>query len=125
MRKNTKDRILEGKLAMLCNVIESRRFNFVHEAELQDGIEQAFTADGFAFTREHRLGGRDRIDFMFETIGLEVKVDGSPALVLKQLHRYAQSDEVAGLVLVTSRLRHQLPDRLNDKPLRVVTLLAL
>jgi hypothetical protein len=74
--------------------------------------------------RKLRQRGKDRIDFLIGgEVGAEVKIDGSLTEVTTQLHRYAQSDRVKALVLISSRMRlDNMPSTLNGKPLRVVTL---
>jgi hypothetical protein len=100
-------------------VLRSNRFNFNNEADLQAGISSALSTAGIPHLREHRLSGEDRIDFYFtdRRIGMEVKIKGSPSAVLSQLLRYAQHDDVASLILVTSRLRLAGEEEsLNGKP---------
>ena len=68
-----------------------------------------------------RLAPTDRIDFLLGGVGIEVKVDGSTAQILRQLRRYASSPQIEHLVLVTNRARHRsLPAVIGGKPLRVV-----
>ena len=85
--------------------------------------------DGISLTPEVALDGdaRNRIDFMAETVGLELKTKGSPAAVLRQLDRYAAAQQVDALILVTTRrsLARGLPTELRGKPLSVVHLGAL
>lgn len=80
----------------------------------------------FAFEREVRLNEDDRIDFMFgDGLGLEVKIDGSLADVTRQLHRYAQAEQVRELLLVTTRARHlSLPLEFNGKRLSTLYLIG-
>lgn len=97
------------------------RFDESSEERLQDGIEAVLRDLGVAFVREARLSDEDRIDFItHDGVGIEVKVDGSAASVLRQLHRYAHLDTVQALVLVTTKRRHQVPAALGKKPVRVV-----
>lgn len=103
------------------------------EAELQAGVYlvlQRWRADMNArvrampsstIRREFIIGPADRCDFFVDGIVVEVKVGGSVSEVTRQLHRYAQSSKVTGIILVTSRLRQKrMPDELSGKPLRVV-----
>lgn len=98
-----------------------RRFRFTSEQDLQDSIETAFQDDALRYGREVRLSPADVVDFMVEHVAIEVKTKGSLAAVTRQLHRYAQHEEVQGLILVTSlqRLGNQ-PEQMNGKPLSVV-----
>ena len=102
-------------------IIEGCRFRYHDEDCLQAGLAEAFTAAGHAVAREVRLSGRDRLDLLTGRIGIEVKIAGQADAVLRQLTRYAQSDLIDELVLVTTRARHRaLPDTVGGKPLTVV-----
>lgn len=97
------------------------RYSVSSEAELQAALAQRL--DGFICKREVALTTTERIDFTYGEVGIEVKVDGSRADVLRQLSRYAEHSDIGGLVLVTTRARHRaMPAELNGKPLRVVFL---
>lgn len=80
------------------------RFNYVTERDLQDLIAARLNVD--ESQREVRLNARDRIDFLIDGVGIEVKIAGARALVIEQLHRYAHCPEVESLILVTNRCRH-------------------
>ena len=80
-------------------------------------------------SREHRLGARDRADLFvrYRTepgspgIAVEVKTAGGLPDVAEQLLRYAEHDEVAGILLVTTKSAHlQIPSILLGKPCRVL-----
>jgi len=109
-----------GAVATAISLIERHRFSFADERELQDGIAAVLAPLDVA--REVRFGPADRIDFLLPGgIGIEVKVDGSLPALTRQVHRYAQREEIAALVIVTSRRRlADLPDAINGKPVRVV-----
>ena len=112
------------KIAALLNTF---KFNFSGEIELQDGIEIILKRGGFTFQREVPLGGRKNIiDFLIEPgIGLEVKIQSGLSEVTRQLYRYAESDQITHLILVTSRMRHiQIPATLVEKPLTVIHLIG-
>ncbi len=106
--------------------LRNYRYSFVEEKKLQAGVELALLEQGYAFQREFRLSTHDIVDFLVEPgIALEVKIAGGLSAVTRQIHRYAQHDQVAALVLVTTWARHgDLPDTLNGKPVRVVMLLG-
>ncbi len=119
-------------LDLLTHLLGKVRFNFTNEDELQNGIRDLLERNNYRYEREVVLSGTDRIDFMvsgFERtdfnagVGIEVKVDGSRADVIRQLHRYAQQERVKALILVTSRVKHNdMPETINDKPLKVISL---
>lgn len=99
-------------------------FTFASEAELQASISAALSAEGIPFEREVILSPGDRIDFLLSGgVGLEIKAAGAISLVASQLIRYAASDRVSALILVTTRQVHRcLPPTLHDKPLQVLVL---
>lgn len=85
---------------------------------MQDDVDQVLSAAGVTFTREARLDARDRPDFLTTSgLAIELKVAGGRSAVVRQLLRYAEHEEVTGILLVTSRSRHLgLPDLLGGKP---------
>jgi hypothetical protein len=97
-------------------------FNFANEKDLQEAIALIFTKEKIPFEREKELPGCGRIDFMLGDIGLEVKVGHAYADVVRQLHRYAKEECLSTLILVTTRLLHQMPAEINGKPLITVNL---
>ena len=105
--------------------IASYRYLTATEADLQRQLSEAMTREAIAFEPEYQVGAAGRVDFYLPTwrAGLEVKVDGSPSSVLRQLHRYASVAEFDVLVLVTRRARlGGLVGPIGTKPLHVVTL---
>ncbi len=108
----------------LVAALRRRRFLYNSERELQDGIEIVLRSEELEYERERELAPDDIIDFMvFGTVGLEVKIKGSPSEVARQLLRYAGHDAVRELVLVTGRAAlAALPDTLMGKPLHRVEL---
>lgn len=96
------------------------RYRFRSEADLQASIAETLTEHKVDADREVRLSDEDRIDFMVGRIGVEIKIDGTARTVLRQLRRYAASDQVDALVLVTNRATHlRLPEQIDGKPLLV------
>lgn len=101
------------------------RFNFCSEDELQRGIEQVLARSTFEALREVRLGERGRLDFIVDgDIVIETKIGGSAAELMRQVARYAQSPQVAAILVVTSRAGHSLPASFNGKPVLVHSLLG-
>ncbi len=108
----------------IARLIESYRFAFSSEAQLQDEITRLFGWKRIPFERERRLNAKDRPDFMLGGTAVEVKIKSSRAAVLTQLHRYALCPEVAGIVLVSNRARHlDMPETLHGKPVAVANLI--
>lgn len=86
------------------------------EVELSAAVAKLLTDAGVAFEREVRLSSRDRIDFMVGSIGVELKVDGTLAQILRQLDRYLQHERVSEVVLVSTRRKHMyVPSALRGK----------
>lgn len=105
----------------VAGIVAAGRYGYRDEHDLQAGLAEALTAAGRPVEREVRLGPRDRLDLLTGRTGIEVKVAGTADRVLAQLTRYAASDLVDDLILVTTRVRHRtLPDTVGGKPLRVV-----
>jgi hypothetical protein len=99
-----------------------RRCRFLHatELDLQEGIAGALTAGGLGVRREVPLSARDRIDLLVDRVGIEVKIAGSWRDVQRQLERYAESDQIDELVLVTTKpLHNRVAAVMNGKPVRV------
>jgi hypothetical protein len=112
-------------LSELRELVLAHRFAVASEAQLQSAVETLLRRAGCVFEREAPVGQRDRIDFLVAGIGIEIKVDGSLGQVTRQLHRYAQSERIASLLLVTTRVKHtNLPTTLHNKPLAVALLVA-
>lgn len=117
---------LEARVRHLLGRIGSVRYSFSSESELQQGIELVLKKNKIEALREHRLSPKDKVDFWaWGGIGIEVKIDGSLSALTRQLHRYAQHEDVQALILVTSRSRlENLPAYLNSKPLYTLNLIA-
>lgn len=101
------------------------RYKFSHqcEEELQSAIASALTDSSVEFEREVELSKTDRIDFLVGTVGIEVKIKGSPTEVARQLNRYVQSPKIESLLLVTAKSSHRgLPSSLNGKQIKVLYL---
>lgn len=97
------------------------RFHFTNEAELQAGLRTVLV-DELGGRREVHLSGADRIDFMVGRVGVEVKTKGSTSALLRQLDRYAGSEDVDELLVVTSlfRLANACPAELRGKRIRTL-----
>jgi hypothetical protein len=94
--------------AQLVELIKGYRYAVGSETDFQRGIEEVLARHSIVFLREHQLGPQyGRIDFYLpeHKYGIELKVKGSPSEVLRQLHRYALSPDIAALILITGRSR--------------------
>ena len=115
----------EAQIAKLVEILRSYRFRYAKEADLQDAVEKALQAEGVRYEREVKLAGAGRIDFMVEgSIGLEIKIKGSPTEVAEQLIRYCKCEAVSVLVLLTGRVLvgNQIPREIHGKEVVVVGL---
>jgi hypothetical protein len=113
--------LLADELDDVLEHLRAFRFDASTEDTFQLAVARALQLRGAAFEREVRLSARDRIDFLLGGgIGLELKINGAPSEVTRQLLRYAESDRISALVLVTTRALHRaMPAVLLGKPLRV------
>lgn len=96
----------------ICEIIQGYDYSFLDEAELQDQIETVLKDNEVLYKREFRLDNRSRIDFYLpsEKVGIEVKVKSGAAVVSQQLARYAKTDKVDRLILITTRMAHMSLD---------------
>ncbi len=106
--------MLAASVEAVASSIGARQYRYASERELQEAISHVLTQDGFLVRREYDLGASGRVDLAVTThdgsrIGVEVKVDGATQAVIRQLTGYADSGQLAALMLVTTRLRH-VPD---------------
>lgn len=106
-------------IEILTDTLSRGRYDLTNEKRVQSGIEEVLRTAGFTFIREYRLSEQDRIDFYFPEakIGLEIKIKGQALQVCRQLSRYARSNDIATLVLFSTRKFVQIPDTLNNKPI--------
>lgn len=94
------------------------------EADVQEALHD-WLAVYYPVMREQRISDRDRPDFLIPTdagnIAVEVKIQGSGSQILRQLGRYAQSEQVQALVFVSTRrvLLSGIPLAIHGKPIAV------
>lgn len=99
---------------------ESIRGAFVSESELHARIAAALESAGIPHMSEVWLNDVDRIDLVVGRIGIELKLHGAVSAVSRQLQRYAQSDLLDELILVTARAQLcSVPRELSGKPVHV------
>ena len=111
----------KARADVLVTLLRRKRFNFSRELQLHEGIDQVLTDAKIPFQREVVLTPEDRIDFLCEGVGLEIKVDGSLAAVTRQLWRYADHPLVEVIVLYTTRHHHRdMPKEMKGKPVIVI-----
>ncbi len=103
------------------------RYTFLSHDErgLYDGLAAAFGSAGISYERERALSTGNRVDFYLPAhrLAVEVKVQGSPASILRQLSRYAACEVVGAILLVTSRASlARIPSTIANKPAMAVRL---
>jgi hypothetical protein len=108
----------------IADLLRHHRYPHTDEKQLQDGIEKVLQSCGIDYRREVRLTAQDRPDFMVGTVAIEIKIKGPFIHVLRQLVRYAEHEQVTGLVLVTTKASHlNMPAKLHGKPVVVASLM--
>jgi hypothetical protein len=101
------------------------RFDESSEEALQAGVRAVLDGAGIQHRAEARLTPLDRIDFLAGDVGIECKVQGSLSELIRQLHRYAQLDEIGSLLVLTTKRRLAiLPATLNGKRIESVATLG-
>lgn len=122
----TDPRMLMRRVSTL---LEGFQYRFANEAQLHQALATVLTGTGIAFEHEKVLSPRDRIDFWLPTdagaVVIEVKVQGSLAAAMSQVHRYAALDNVAGLVIAATCRWAAMPlsaPTLHDLPIALVHL---
>lgn len=91
------------------------------ERDLHDVLALRLAAAGLSHVREARLSDRDRVDLLVGRVAVEVKVAGGLIDVLRQCQRYARSEQVDSVALVTTVHAHRsAPLTVGGKPLRVL-----
>ena len=94
----------------------------LYEQDIHQAVARRLTDAGLPFLHEKHLAPGCRIDFWCEGVGIEIKKGKPrPAALLEQLRRYAVSDEIAALVVLTQR-SVRLPASVCGKPLVQITL---
>ena len=94
----------------------------LYEQDIHQAVARRLTDAGLPFLHEKPLTPGCRIAFWCEGVGIEIKKGKPrPAALLEQLRRYAVSDEIAALVVLTQR-SVRLPASVCGKPLVQITL---
>ena len=108
----------------LAKDLATRPFRFSTEKQLGDLVAARLSALGLSFEREVVLDKGDVVDFLLGCgTALELKIDGRPTDIARQLARYAMHERVSSIALITSRMKHRaMPASLAGKPIRVLYL---
>lgn len=102
------------KAVEVADLLARYRIFGVAESVVQAQIEQALRNEGVDFLREVEIAPGDRIDFMVGSVGIEVKIKGNRAPIIRQLARYIGNDRVDEIILAaTSRkILASVPDEI-------------
>lgn len=89
----------------------------LYEQDIHQAVARRLTEAGLPFTHEKVIAPGCRIDFWCGGVGVEIKKGRPrPSALLEQLRRYAVSEEIAALVVLTQR-SVRLPASVCGKPL--------
>ncbi len=90
-----------------------------NEYQLHEWIAAALRDGGFVVQHEVSLAPRCRIDFLIDSVGIEVK-RGKPqkSALIQQCTRYLQSEKLEGLIVVLDT-SISLPKEIEGKPVIV------
>lgn len=115
------------KVPDVVDVLSLYRFRTNTERDLQRGVAEALMAAGIRFEAEYRLEGElGIIDFWLPDTrqGIECKIKGTLNDVTRQLYRYAESEQIASLILLSAKVKlcRNLPRVLLGKTVRVLSL---
>ena len=97
MGDELRERVLEALKTVRCGAACS-------EEELHAQAAEAFARAGLVARHEAKLAPRCRIDFLVETVGVEIKKSRpAPGALRAQLARYAACDAVSELIVIAPR----------------------
>lgn len=87
-----------------------------YEADLHTLVALHLRARGFTLAHEATLGQGNRIDFLIDGVGVEIKKGKPrPTVLIAQLERYAKSDRIDSLVVISWQ-SVTLPAHIGGKP---------
>jgi len=94
----------------------------LYETDIHQMVAKRLSEAGLSFIHEAKLGPGCRIDYLVGHVGIEIKKGRPDASMLKkQLTRYAASEELEALVVLTQRTV-SLPKTVLGKPVHVIVL---
>ena len=108
-------RLREAICAIRCGAADT-------EEALHAQVQLALSAAGFCAQHEAHLAPRCRIDFLVGDLGIEIKKSRpAPALLKRQLTRYAACEQIGALLLIAPR-GVNLPKTIGGKPVFQIAL---
>ncbi|MBR6571279.1 MAG: hypothetical protein IKK75_12595 [Clostridia bacterium] len=94
----------------------------LYETDIHQMVAARLSEAGLLFVHEARLGPGCRIDYLVDTIGIEIKKGKPDATAVKrQLIRYAACEGVSAIILLTQRAVNA-PKTVMGKPVHVIVL---
>ena len=94
----------------------------LYENDIHQMVADRLSEAGLPFVHEAKLAPGCRIDFLAADIGIEIKKGKPDAKALaRQLMRYAQSEQVAALIVLSQRTV-ALPSETAGKPVHGIVL---
>lgn len=109
------------KVAKIIQCLKKYRFPLNNEKLLQFEISKSFVDEGIRFEREVTLGVGNIIDFMCDSVGVEVKIKGSKLEIFRQIERYCDAPALTDIILATN-VAMGLPENINGKSVWSVNL---
>lgn len=109
-------------IKLIQNRVNSYRFDLYDEKILQQQLFD-FVLKDLGFVREFRLDSKNIVDFYNQEnkLAIEIKIQGSPAAIYRQIARYCEFQSVATICLITVKTMG-LPSIVNEKPTTVISL---
>lgn len=110
----------DERVKEVIKLLKNYRFSLHDEKTLQRQIHSLLN-NLPCLRKEVKLSEESIIDFLYDTVGIEVKIKGNKVDVFKQLERYCSLDQVQAIVLVTG-MSMGVPPLIKGKPCYVVNL---
>lgn len=111
----------EARIYALLTWLSRQRLRMSCEKQAQADLEAALIGHDIKHRREAHLTKGDIPDFLVGDIVIELKTKGSAMAIYRQCERYAQHDEVGGVILLTARAM-SLPQTIAGKPAAVASM---
>lgn len=114
---------MENILVNIQKALKGRALNLSNEKILQNDIAEVFIDNNICFKKEVKIDDKNTIDFMIDGLAIEIKITSnvSKMSIYRQVERYAKSDKVDAILLMTSKTM-TLPMDINNKPIYVLSL---
>jgi len=97
----------------------------LYEADIHRMVGECLSGCGFTCQHEAKIAAGCRIDYLIGGIGVEIKKGKpKPAALIAQLRRYAQSEQIECLIVVSWQ-SVPVPGRIEGKPVYSLSLSQL